>query len=48
MINNYDDSISNPDTIIQLAVKDMLFLYYRCPQVDKQMKLFSHYNEFLP
>lgn len=45
MINNYDDSISNPDTIIQLAVKDMLFLYYRCPQVDKQMKLFSHYNE---
>ncbi len=47
MINNYEYSVSNPDTIQQLAVKEVLFLYYRCPQVEKHLKLFSHYNEIM-
>ncbi|HET8736434.1 MAG TPA: AraC family transcriptional regulator [Pricia sp.] len=45
--NNYDDSIADPVTIKQMAVKDALFLYYKCPQVDKQLQLFSHYNEIM-
>lgn len=45
--NNYDDSIADPVTFKQLAVKDALFLHYMCPQVDKQMQLFSHYNEIM-
>ena len=36
-----------PDIVKHLAVKDALFLYYQCPQVDKQMQLFSHYNEIM-
>lgn len=45
--NNYDDSIADPVTFKQLAAKDALFLYYRCPQVDKHVQLFSHYNEIM-
>lgn len=45
--NNYDDSIANPIAFKQLAVKDALFLHYRCPQVDKHVQLFSHYNEIM-
>jgi AraC-like DNA-binding protein len=45
--NNYDDSIADPVNIKQLAVKDTLFLYYRCPQVERQIQLFSHYNEIM-
>jgi AraC family transcriptional regulator, exoenzyme S synthesis regulatory protein ExsA len=45
--NNYDDSVANPDAFKQFAVKDALFLHYRCPQVDKHMHLFSHYNEIM-
>lgn len=45
--NNYDDTIADPVAFRQLAVKDALFLYYRCPQVDKHIQLFSHYNEIM-
>lgn len=45
--NNYDDTIADPVSFKQLAVKDALFLYYKCPQVDKQLQLFSHYNEIM-
>lgn len=45
--NNYDDTIADPVAFKQLAVKDALFLYYQCPQVDKQVQLFSHYNEIM-
>jgi AraC-like DNA-binding protein len=44
MINTYDFKVAHPDIIKQLAVKDMLFVYYRCPQVDKHVNLFIHYN----
>lgn len=45
MINTYDLKISQPNNFKQLAVKDMLFVYYHCPQVKKQLKLFTHFNE---
>lgn len=45
--NNFDDVIADPITFKQLAVKDALLLHYMCPQVDKQLQLFSHYNEIM-
>ena len=44
MQNSYDYKVAHPDIIKQLAVKDMLFAYYQCPQVEKQVNLFIHYN----
>ncbi len=34
MYNNYEFIVTHPDIIKQLAVKDMLFAYYKCPQVE--------------
>ena len=45
MYNTYDFKITRPDIIKQLAVKDMLFAYYKCPQVDKILHVFTHFNE---
>ncbi|WP_439484161.1 helix-turn-helix domain-containing protein [Cyclobacterium plantarum] len=45
MINTYDLHISQPERFNQLEVKDMLFVYYRCPQVERQLQLFTHFNE---
>lgn len=45
--NNYDDSVADPVSFKQLIFKDALFLYYHCPQVDKHIQLFSHYNEIM-
>ena len=45
MYNTYDFRVARPDIIKQLAVKDILFAYYKCPQVDKILHVFSHYNE---
>ncbi len=47
MYNTYDFKISRPDIIKQLAVKDMLFAYYKCPQVEKVLHVFAHYNEIV-
>ena len=46
MINTYDDQIAYPDTYKQLSVRDLLFVHYRCPQVDRLVQLFNHYNQF--
>lgn len=43
--NTYDFTVAHPDHFKQLAVKDMLFAFYKCPQVDKHLQLFTHYNE---
>ena len=43
--NTYDYSVSHPDYFTQIAVKDLLFLHYICPQVDQFMDLFTHYNQ---
>ncbi len=44
MINTYDDQIAHPDTFKQLSLRDLLFVYYRCPQVDRLIQLYNHYN----
>ncbi len=44
MYNNYEFIVTHPEIIKQLAVKDMLFAYYKCPQVEKQVNLFLNYN----
>lgn len=47
MINTYDFQIEHPKEFSQLAVKDSLFLLYRCPQVDKKVKVFTHHNKIM-
>jgi hypothetical protein len=47
MINTYDFQIARPDYFKQFAVKDVLFLYYRCPQEEKRINLFTHYNKII-
>jgi AraC-like DNA-binding protein len=47
MNNTYDFRVARPDIIKQLTVKDMLFAYYKCPQVDKILQVFTHYNEIV-
>ena len=44
MLNVYDLKIAHPDIFRQLAVKDNLFVYYKCPQSERLVKLFNHYN----
>ena len=44
MINVYDFQVAHPEVFKQLAVKDMLFLHYQCPQYEKFISLFNHYN----
>jgi AraC-like DNA-binding protein len=44
MMNSYEFKVAHPDIIKQLSVKDMLLTYYKCPQSDKQVNLFTHYN----
>ena len=43
--NTYDYLISRPNEFQQVAVNDLLFLHYICPQVDQYMYLFSHFNQ---
>ncbi|MCW3116102.1 MAG: transcriptional regulator, AraC family [Chitinophagaceae bacterium] len=45
MNNTYDFRVARTDIIKQLTVKDILIAYYKCPQVDKILHVFSHYNE---
>ena len=44
MLNVYDFKIAHPETFKQLSVRDMLFVYYRCPQIDKLLRLYTHFN----
>ena len=46
MINTYDDMITHPGYFRQLAVRDLLFVHYRCPQIEKLEQLYNHYNQF--
>ncbi len=46
MINTHDDIIAHPDTFRQLAVRDLLFVHYRCPQKERFAQLCNHYNQF--
>lgn len=44
-MNIYDIHKNNPDVFQQLSLKDQLFLYYKCPQTEQIIKLYSNYNQ---
>jgi len=44
-MNIYDIHKANPDIFTQLTLKDQLFLYYKCPQTDKIIQLYSNHNQ---
>ena len=45
MINTFDFQLEHPTEFAQLNVKEMLFLYYKCPQVDEKVYLYTHFNK---
>jgi AraC family transcriptional regulator, exoenzyme S synthesis regulatory protein ExsA len=45
-MNIYEFQKANKDTFHQFSVKDVLFVYYNCPQKDKIIQLYSPYNQF--
>jgi len=47
MINTYDFQVEHPEIFSQLSVKDMLFLYYKCPQEEKKLNLCTHFNKII-
>jgi len=47
MINTYDFQVEHPEMFSHLAVKDLLFLHYKCPQEEKMVKLYTHFNKFI-
>lgn len=44
-MNIYEIHKSNPDIFNQLTLKDQLFCYYKCPQKDKIIQLYSNHNQ---
>lgn len=44
-MNIYEFQKSKPEIFTQLSLKDQLFLYYRCPQIDQIMQLYSNHNQ---
>jgi AraC-like DNA-binding protein len=44
VINNYEFIVAHPETFRMLSVKDMLFVHYICPQVDKQIISWTQFN----
>lgn len=44
-MNVYELHKANPDIFKQFSVKDILFLYYHCPQKEKILKLHSPLNQ---
>jgi AraC-like DNA-binding protein len=47
MNNTYDFKVARPDIVKQLTVRDMLFAYYKCPQVERVLHVLAHYNEIV-
>ncbi len=45
-MNIYEFHKTNPDIFRQFSIKDVLFLYYKCPQKDRILQLHSTYNQF--
>ena len=44
MVNIYEYKIAHPGEFKQLSVRDLLFVYYKCPQIERQIQLHTHYN----
>jgi AraC family transcriptional regulator, exoenzyme S synthesis regulatory protein ExsA len=47
MLNLYDLKIAHPEVFKQIAIKDNLIVYYRCPQSEQLVKLYNNYEELL-
>ncbi len=47
MLNIYNYQIAHPETFTQLSVRDLMFVYYKCPQAEKLVQLYNHYNLIL-
>jgi AraC-like DNA-binding protein len=45
-MNIYEFHKANPDIFRQFSIKNVLFLYYKCPQKDRILQLHSTYNQF--
>lgn len=46
-MNLYKLHTSHPDIFRQFSIKDILFLYYKCPQKERILQLHSSYNQFV-
>jgi AraC family transcriptional regulator, exoenzyme S synthesis regulatory protein ExsA len=44
-MNIYEIHKTNPDIFPQLSMKDQLFLYYKCPQTEQILQLYSNHNQ---
>lgn len=44
-MNVYELHKANPDIFKQFSIKDVLFLYYHCPQKERILQLHSPYNQ---
>jgi AraC-like DNA-binding protein len=44
MINVYEFLRYQPELYKQLICKDLMFVYYECPQVIRKVDVFTHYN----
>lgn len=44
-MNIYEIHKTNPDIFTQLSLKNQLFLYYKCPQTDQILQLYSNHNQ---
>ena len=44
MINTYDLSVERPEYFKQLAVGDALMAYFKCPQEERNVDMYSHSN----
>ena len=44
-MNVYDVHKSNPDIFKPLFLRDQLFCYYKCPQKEKVIQLYSNHNQ---
>lgn len=47
MINLYETMLAQPEYFRQLSVKDVLVVYYKCPQKEKLVHLFTQHNYLL-
>jgi AraC family transcriptional regulator, exoenzyme S synthesis regulatory protein ExsA len=47
MLNVYDAMLSDPGYFKQLCVKDALLLNYQCPQMERWVDLYTHYNHII-
>lgn len=47
MDNTFDFLTSRPQEFKQIASNDLLFLHYKCPQEDKYIHVYNHFNQIV-